>query len=264
MSFVVPECYVEGRNPFYREGVFLDPGVGNNGFSMDVKGARDSLWITPMKIGSLEDLKMGKRVVFQDFEPSYAPEGGASEVRYEWVESVGLQYSILCLDYDVPVYVVDNHNCVFYCWAENAKCKIKKEKMTLVHMDAHFDDKSPPNFDVDLHDLEDVFRYTNEVLQIATYIQPAVELGLFSEVVHMVESRHFENPPDILGDVVLNIDLDVFCDEMSHVSYHQKVSVMKKYLPQTKLITFATSPSFIGQKKAIEVCRRVVKNLFGL
>ncbi|MDP2690807.1 MAG: hypothetical protein U1C97_02580 [Candidatus Gracilibacteria bacterium] len=243
---------------------FLQPGVGNNAFSFSRKPDRKPLQITPLRQGSLDELRVGKHIAFQDFNGD------------EWVECVGLESAILCLDFPIPIYVFDNHNYVFYAWAEarkNAKCKMKNEKgadywswsdrMTLIHMDEHFDAAVPLNVQVDLNDLNDVWRYTNEVLQIATYIKPALELGIFSGCLNFVESRHFEHLAPVSGDVVMNIDLDVFCDEMNHISWKQKIDVLRYYLPQMKLMTVATSPFFIDQENAILILHRLILELFG-
>jgi hypothetical protein len=263
---------VNGQNPWYVPGKFLEVGVGNNSFSLPKKEDRHPLEITPLKVGSLEDLKFGKKVAFQDYEGD------------EWLECVGLESGILCLDYPIPIYIFDNHNHVFYAWAEALKMGWFEKGATLVHMDEHFDAAEPytPDplkgekidpWDVNVEDLGDVWKYTNEVLQIATYKKPALKLGMFTECIDYVESKHFEIPirppnPLLRGDFlpsqnVINLDIDVFHADMSHISWEQKIDVLKQYLPQTKVITMATSPYFVDQQKAIQLVRRVLDELFG-
>jgi hypothetical protein len=207
----------------------------------------------------------------------------------KWIECVGLESAILCLDFPIPIYIFDNHNHVFYAWAEALKMGWFEKGATLVHMDEHFDAAEPvippdpqplirgadqPNhWQIDLDDLENVWKYTNEILQIATYIKPALKLGMFTECIDYVESKHFEIPirppnPLLRGDFlpsqnVINLDIDVFHADMSHISWEQKIDVLKQYLPQTKVITMATSPYFIDQQKAIQLVRRVLDELFG-
>lgn len=285
-KYKVPEWYVNGQNPWYIPGKFLEVGVGNNSFSLPKKADRNRLEITPLKVGSLDDLKLGKHVAFQDFEGD------------RWLECVGLESAILSLDYRIPVYVFDNHNHVFYAWAEALKMGWFQQGATLVHMDEHFDAAEallPPDpltpFLLRLlplpagsegqvqggtktpeQSLEEIWRYTNEVLQIATYIKPALKLGVFSECIDYVESQHFEAPVRTRHGafvhgahakaVVINLDIDVFHPDMSHISWQQKIDVLKYYLPQTKLITIATSPYFIDQQKAIDLVHQVVNQLF--
>jgi|CXWL01.1.fsa_nt_gi hypothetical protein len=229
---------------------FLLPGQGNNAFSMDRKPDRKVLQITTLKSGSLVDLRVGQHIAFQDFDAD------------QWLECVGLESAILCTDYSVPIYVFDNHNHVFYAWAEALKKGWFQKGASLVHMDEHFDDAEAPNATVDLESLEDVYRYTHEVLQIATYIKPALALGIFKECINYVESKDFEVRADLSDQVVLNLDIDVFHPDMSHISWQQKIEVLRYYLPQTRVITIATSPYFIDQTKAIELVKRVVRELF--
>ncbi|MDP3975342.1 MAG: UPF0489 family protein [bacterium] len=250
--------YQNDQNPWYIFGRVLKVGQGNNAFSLPKKADRLPLTITPLCLGSLDELRIGGHVAFQDFDGD-ASTGSAS---YRWIECFGLESAILCLDYPIPLYAFDNHNHAFYGWCEGMKTEWFQKGATLVHLDAHFDDAEPASYQVSVDDLEDVWRYTNEVLQIATFIQPALRSGVFSKVLNFVESSDFDSLPQIDGEVVLNIDLDVFCEDMSHISWRQKVDMLKHYLPQTKLITMATSPFFIEQQKAIEVAKRVVGELF--
>lgn len=247
----VPEWYRGGQNPWYTPGKFLEVGQGNNAFSLSKKADRNRLAITPLKVGGLEDLKLGDQVAFQDFEGD------------RWLECVGLESAILCLDYPVPIYIFDNHNHVFYAWSEALKMGWFRSGATLVHMDEHFDASEPPNIAVDLDDVRDVWRYTNEVLQIATYIKPALHLGIFKECLSYVESADFDMRNEGSSDIVLNLDIDVFHPDMSHISWQQKIDVLKHYLPRAKLISIATSPYFIDQQKAIELVKRLLTELFG-
>lgn len=250
MKYEIPNWYVKGQNPWYVPGKFLEIGQGNNAFSLPNKADRNRLEITPLKLGSLDDLRVGNHVAFQDFEGD------------EWLECRGLESGILCLDYGVPIYVFDNHNHVFYAWVEAMKMDWFHKGAKLVHMDEHFDASEAPHSVVHLENLEDVWRYTNRVLQIATYIRPALQLGIFKQCKNYVESKDFEILNEDNNEVVLNLDIDVFHEDMSHISWKQKIGVLRHYLPRTRFITIATSPYFIDQQKAIGLVKDVVDELF--
>lgn len=230
----------------------LVPGEGNNAFSIDRKPERENLKVTPLYEGDFSSLRVGDHVAFQDYEDD------------EWMQCRGLEMAVCSHEADFPVYVFDNHNHAFYGWCEGLKKGFFAKGARLVHLDAHFDDAIPPHSNVDVSNLDDVLKYTHETLQIATFIKPALKLGLFSDVINYVESEHFKSLSslDPNHEIVLDIDLDVFCDEMSHVSWTQKVEVIKHYLPQVKMVTMATSPFFIDQKRAIDIAQRLMKEVF--
>ena len=255
--YVVPDWYKNSQNVWYLPNKYLSSGLGNNAFSLNKKPDRRALKITPLKVGHMDDLRVGAEIVFQDFD-----ENG------NWVECVGLESAILCLDYPVPIYIFDNHNHVFYAWAEALKNGWIEKGGVLLHMDAHFDEGLPPfPIPTGMEELKQVWVYTNEVLQIATYIKPALDLGIFCECVKYVESSRFSVKGSELRDGdsgVINLDLDLFSDEMKHISWEQKIAVLKHYLPMAKLLTIATSPHFMGQEKAIEICKKLVNELFQL
>lgn len=243
---------MNGQNPWYTPGKLLEVGQGNNAFSLPLKADRSKLTITPLKIGKLDELNVGKHIAFQDFEGE------------RWQDCVGLESAILCLNFPIPIYIFDNHNHVFYAWCEALKMGWFEKGAVLVHMDEHFDASMPPLIPAqsDLKSLENVWRFTNETLQIATYIKPALTLEIFSECVDYVESSQFAVRNQQSMDIVLNLDIDVFHSDMNHISWQQKIDVLKYYLPRVKLITIATSPYFIDQHKAIDLIKKVIGELF--
>ena len=201
-SLQIPSFYENNESIFYKESI-LKKGVGNNAFSYEKKPERNDLCITPLKIASMDSLRMGDHIAFQDFDDD------------QWMECRGLESAILCLDYDVPVYVFDNHNQVFYAWCEALYMNWIQPSATLVHVDAHYDDAEAPHADVNIHDMQQVFDYTQNTLQIATFIKPSVQLGIFKEVFNFVESHEFDAEwSKASADVVLNLDLDVFCSSL--------------------------------------------------
>lgn len=242
----------EGRSRFYGVNKVLLPGQGNNAFSLEKMPDRQDLRITPLQKGFIAEAQMGTHVAFQDFD-------GES-----WLECTGLQYAVCEMVGNIPVYLFDNHNHAFFGWLEAFHSGSFRKGASLVHMDAHFDDASPDHYDVDLSDLESVWKYTHETLQIASFITPALHHGVFSQCVNYVESGDFEYlmPLNSKTDIVLDLDLDVFCDEMSHVTWSQKIEVLKYYWPQTRCVTMATSPFFIDQQRAIDIAKRLMEEVF--
>ena len=75
--------------------------------------------------------------------------------------------------------------------------------------------REPENYNVDINNIDDVFRYTNEVLNVGNFIKPALQHNIFSEVIIIDSSYGFEL--DIEGEFVLDIDLDIFSKDMDYI-----------------------------------------------
>lgn len=149
------------------------------------------------------------------------------------------------------IYLFDNHNHAFYFWCKSLIEKKIDKNLTLVHIDQHKDMRTPRSFDVDINCIDDVKRYTNEVLNVGNFIKPALHLGIFSDV-RIVDSS-YSLKFDAIENCVLDIDLDFFSDDMDYLDFDLKISKTKSYIDKAKVITVATSPYFIDQKKALEV-----------
>lgn len=102
----------------------------------------------------------------------------------------------------------------------------------LVHVDQHKDTREPENYNVDIDNIDDVFRYTNETLNVGSFIKPALKHDIFSEVIIIDSSYGFNL--DIEGEYVLDIDLDIFSKDMDYIPYDLKVSKIKDLIKKQK------------------------------
>jgi hypothetical protein len=129
---------------------------------------------------------------------------------------------------------------------------------TLIHLDQHKDTRVPAR-GFDGTTLPEAFAYTNFLLNVGNYIVPAQQCGLVGETQLVTSS-------DGLGDLtfashankILNIDLDFFAPEMAYVEFDRVRRFVDAHLPTTALVTFATSPFFIEQDRAIEFLGKLV------
>ena len=62
---------------------------------------------------------------------------------------------------------------------------------------------------------------------------------------------------DVEGEIVLDIDLDIFSKDMDYMSYDLRVNKIKEYIERAKVITIASSPFFIEQDYAIKVLKEL-------
>jgi len=93
------------------------------------------------------------------------------------------------------------------------------------------------------------------VLNVGSFIKPALEFNLFSEAIIIDSLYGFDL--DISGEFVLDIDLDIFSEDMDYIDYEFKISKIKGYIAKASVITVATSPFFIDQNYAIKVLKEL-------
>lgn len=222
-----------------RDGFFIKGNIGNNTFSY-ISGR--TLSVAPVCEYLIDSkIELGTDTVFVD----------------KWDD----QLKVCCglKKYFVgrtersktPFYLCDNHNFVLEAWQI---VKDYSPKLTLVHIDQHRDDAKFSG---------NINNYLQET-RICDYIDCAKKAD-------WINLRHysFTESKDLakgifLGEYsrfILNIDLDFFAPEVTHISLDNKIDLIQKILPYTELITIATSPGFIDQKLAILLAEILIKNL---
>mgnify|MGYP007005604174 CR=1 FL=1 len=143
-----------------------------------------------------------------------------------------------------------------------------------MHIDQHTDLATPGNFPAWKHPEESheglVENYTNTDLTIADFIVPALATGLISEAVMVTgEEREWagtfiwENNAlqktwnsklETQNPVIVDIDLDYFSQGFDE---GKTLATTKYWIERADIITIATSPLFINQKKALEYLRKL-------
>jgi hypothetical protein len=234
----------------YYSGFYINKPVGNNIFSYDERDNK-SIFVPTLINGNLEDVLVGDKIVFNEIDED------EFENRYE-VRSVGLKNFVYFKYEDKEIYIFDNHNHAFYFWINSLNNEMFTKGCKLVHIDQHKDMREPDNYRVDIYNIEDVFRYTNFVLNVGNFIKPALYHNIFNEVIIIDSSFGFEEVVE--GEIVLDIDLDIFSDDMSYLSYDMRIDKIREYIKKSKVITIATSPFFIEQEYAIKVLKELFKN----
>jgi len=230
----------------YSQPFQIDGPVGNNALSYARRGTSPALWVPSLLNGTLEDVRPGSNVAFEDvdeFDVLQSCPGLSHLVRTEWR--------------GIPTVIVDNHNHAFYFWHEALERGRLERGATLIHVDQHRDTRIPERL-YDGKTLEDAFEYTNFHLNVGNYVVPAQQAGLIGEI-------HFVTSGEALNDLrfvarrnkILNIDLDFFAPEMSYIDFDLARRFVATHIPGTALITIATSPFFIEQERAVDVLRRL-------
>ncbi len=230
-------------------GFYLTDPVGNNRGEFSSRRQR-RLYIPPLMAGSPADLAVGERIAYVEVE-------GGREQAYP-----GLRNFIYYRRGDQDVFIFDNHNHAFFFWLAAYQAGKISSGNWLVHIDRHSDmwpPAQPPTFSLNRPlDLRQVFEYTNRVLTIATFIKPALQLGLFTEV----ELLNGVYPPTLRAGqgFVLDIDVDIFADDPpDSPAYRFKMNRFRQYMACASLVTIATSPGFIPQARAVAAVQHLLK-----
>ncbi|MGL6106353.1 UPF0489 family protein [Romboutsia sp.] len=224
------------------KGFYITKCSGNNVFSYNER--RDKQIYVPKLIeGNLEDVCIGEEVVFNEIDEGIE------------IKAKGLKNMVKLDSKDKEIYIFDNHNHAFYFWIKSLNKGNFSKGCKLVHVDQHKDTRVPENYNVDINNIDDVFKYTNETLNVGSFIKPALEHKIFSELIIIDSSYGFTL--DVKGEFVLDIDLDIFSKDMDYIPYDLKIYKIKELIKRAKVITIASSPFFIDQEYAIKVLKEL-------
>lgn len=230
-------------------GFEITQPIGNNVFSYEQRQNK-TIFVSPLAAqGNLSDLQIGSRIVFSEIE--------------EGIEKnfVGLKNFLYYPYQGKDIFIFDNHNHAFFFWLAGYLQGKIEPGLALVHIDQHSDMREPaeyPDFVLEKKlSLQKVFEYTNLKLNVGNFIQPALRLGLFSEIQIIDSTTSFESP--VQDDFILDIDMDIFSDDMDYIDKDEKIDKIISYITKAKFITIATSPYFINQKRAITILNRLLQ-----
>jgi hypothetical protein len=245
---------------YYSTELFQSLPEGNNVIDFEMRGRLWSdciLRIPPLIEWTFDDVSMAD---------SYRA--------YEYIQKEkiiserGLQ-SLVHLTMHADLYIIDNHNHAFsFRWKSYTEKKIWRWSH-LIHIDQHSDYAEPVKYLRDIYTeyqsipLDEIYRYANTVLDIGSFIRPALDCGLVSQH-EMILSEYKLLNHDISWwispDTILDIDLDFRAPEMSIEQYDQTIRRVRKLiaLPTTRCITIATSPTYIHPDRALKVLKDIL------
>lgn len=224
------------------KGFYIDEPYGNNAFSYEDR-INKKIFVPKLIKGNLEDVEVGDNIVFNEIDEE-------NEIKAKGLKNL-VEYKVG----DKTVYIFDNHNHAFYFWIKSLQNKEFNKGCQIVHVDQHKDMREPDSYNVNIDNLDDVFTYTNKVLNVGNFIQPALKKKIFSNVIIMDSSYSFDI--QVQGEYVLDIDLDIFSKDMDYIPYDFRLNKIKDLIKHAKVITIATSPYFIEQDYAINILKEL-------
>ncbi len=189
-------------------------------------------------------MEVGEHIAFEDFD------------EHDVLQSCkGLKHFVKTDYKGTPAYIFDNNNHSFYFWYEALDKGYIKREATVFHIDGHRDTREPERgiTKEEAADLEKVYEYTNFVLNVGNYIPPAQEEGIIKDIISVIsEGEMDENPPVVNDNLIVNIDLDFWAEELDYIPWDKKIKYTKAWMEEASLLTICTSPFFVDQERAIK------------
>lgn len=247
----------------YSKAFYITDEIWNNSFSFSERETPRLYVPSLKKIKDFSEIKILKsqreKITFEEYDfddvmqSCYGLEN-LYEMHWKWK----------------TIYLVDNHNHVFYFWYLARKQGIIIDKTLLYHVDEHADTRDPWEYLLkpESQDLEKVFQYTNFFLNVGNYIIPAEKEGIIwdtiqirsADALELYNSGEFQKLETKNRKIILNLDLDFFEPELDFIDYELKKQVILDIANKADLITVCTSPYFIDQQRAIEVFKDIFDN----
>jgi hypothetical protein len=107
--------------------------------------------------------------------------------------------------------------------------------------------------------LEEIFDYTNFILNIGNFIQPALDAKLFSEVIIVGAEADFNRP--VSSPYWLDLDMDIFANDMNYIPQNIKMKRIREWIKGASAATIATSPYFVDQTSAVNLIKKLFAGL---
>ena len=237
---------------FYSKKEHLTGKIGNNAFSYEERasllGKDPSLVIPARKQGTIEDIRLGTDITFEEVVDGQLFSKTSLDSFIEFSNPFN----------DTPIVLFDNHNHALFFWAEALQNGYIAPGATLLHIDQHKDMREPAHYLGKEHrdNLDEIYRYTNHVLNVGNFIKPAVRLGIIGEV-HLLDNEPSFQKEYTTTNTIVDIDLDLFAEEMDYMDFEEILPVVRNMLQHADFTTIATSPFFIEQKRALHWLHRL-------
>ena len=229
---------------------FIEENIWNNSFSFDKRENKKIFVPELIKIKNIEEIKIGKKIAFEDYD-------------FEWKLSTnfGLENFYEIEKANKKIYIFDNHNHALYFWLLERNNWFLSDNNILYHIDEHADYRDPWEYLLkpESQDNKKVFEYVNfSKINVWNYIISAEKEGIIKETIQIRSSVALEEFLENLEffekqkNIILNLDLDFFCENLDFIDFELKKKVVQKIFKKAKLVTISTSPFFINQELALQ------------
>ncbi len=263
----------------YKNKHTLTGELGNNAFAWDERtifyGKSPTLSIPSLTEGDIDDLQIGEDIVFEEIENGIIKSCKGLKhfvkIMRHW-NALTPGWSLSSFHSDSPfgmkeqkeIVILDNHNHALYFWLDAMRRGIISHGCELIHIDEHSDlwaNEHMLDLEKALADEKYAWEFTNYSCNVGNYIQPAISSWLIGKMIRIENEFQIDEYMDYTPpkNSILNIDIDIFSDELGHIDEEKKVKIIQNLLKKCSFATIATSPYFIDQWKALEKLEKILK-----
>ncbi len=237
----------------YKVWNYITDPIWNNEFHYNERIALWSvgkIFVPNIIQGNLDDLEEGSEIVFEEV------------VDNKLISCTGLKHFIQTAYKGIPTYIFDNHNHALFFWYRYIKQFEETKPFVVIHIDQHADTKENKNsFQVTHASPQDVMNFTSYGCNVGNFLTSAKEAWIIEQIIQ-VRSQHTLHNMEALDfhtyNYILDIDVD-FWEWKTDEEMESDFTIIRQLLDNVCLITIATSPYFMDQKKAIEIIKHLLQ-----
>ena len=171
----------------YNEPFYITEPIWNNAFSFSMRNNKKLYVPSLIKINNYNEIRLQEdknKIAFEDFDSR---------------DNISTNYGLENF-YEIDwrgkkIYLFDNHNHAYFFWYLARFKWIIWDSSTLFHIDEHADtrDNDKHLIKPESYNLDKVFNFTNEKLNVWDYIIPAQEEGIIWNIVQIRNTHNLNN-----------------------------------------------------------------------
>jgi len=247
----------------YSKSFYIKKPIWNNTFSFN-KRKNKQLFVPELKeITDFSEIELWDEIAFEDFWFDWKLSSNMWLKNFYKIKSPHPKPLPKGEGITAPIYLFDNHNHAYFFWYLARSEWIIWDNNNLYHVDEHADmrDSGECLLKPDSFDLNKVFDFTNNVLNVWNYIIPAQKEGIIDKIIQIRNETNLNSyinwEFNFNWNIILNLDLDFFQPDLDYIDFELKKKVILDIAKKASLITVSSSPFFINQGLAIKRFKEV-------
>ena len=252
----------------YKIWTHISDPIGNNEFHYNERIAlwsKGEIFVTNIIQGNLDDLEEWSEIVFEEV------------IDNKLISCTWLKHFLQTEYKGIPTYIFDNHNhALFFRYQYTKQLRtplIKREEsadadggfkpFTIIHIDQHADTKqNNEKLIMNNEKWKEIEDFVNKKTNVGNFISAALQNNIIDEIIQIRSEYALQllwaSSFKLWANYILDIDVD-FREWKSEDEIESDSKIIQKLIENVCLITIATSPYFIHQKKAIEIVKKILQ-----